>query len=210
MPGPYSSDHRVGSDGPPLTDTLASQPIPAPPGYPPAVAYPGPMPPVPFPKPRRRRLLTGVVVLLVAAAAITAVLFGIRRTPVAAPGAFSDATATSAIQGYLDALQHRDTEAIARNTLCGIYDAVRDRRTDQALAKLSSDAFRKQFSEAQVTSIDKIVYWSDYQAQVLFTMRVQPSIGSSTRNELQGVAQLISQHNHILVCSYVLHSAGVY
>ena len=61
-----------------------------------------------------------------------------------------------------------------------------------------------------MTSIDKIVYWSDYQAQVLFTMRVQQSTGTSSRDEVQGVAQLISQHNQTLVCSYVLHSAGVY
>ncbi|OBK32044.1 hypothetical protein A5658_17025 [Mycobacterium sp. 1245111.1] len=215
MPGPYSSDHGVGSEGPPFADTHPSDPIPAAPAFPtppPAAVYPGPMPPpVPFPKPRRRRLLVAVgVALLVIGAAIAGIVYTSHRAPVAAPGAFSDATATSAIQGYLDALQHRDTEAIARNTLCGIYDAVRDRRSDQALAKLSSDAFRKQFSEAQVTSIDKIVYWSNYQAQVLFTMRVQPSTGSSTRNEVQGVAQLISQHNQILVCSYVLHSAGVY
>ncbi|WP_343576056.1 hypothetical protein [Mycobacterium sp.] len=213
MSGPYSSDHRMGSDGPPLGDTHPSQPIPARPGYPPpppAMAYPGP-PPVPLPKPRRPRLLVGGgVALLVVATVITAVVYSTHRAPVAARGAFSDATAATAIQGYLDALQHRDTEAIARNTLCGIYDAVRDRRSDQALARLSSDAFRKQFSEAQVTSIDKIVYWSDYQAQVLFTMRVQPATGSSTRSEVQGVAQLISQHNHILVCSYVLHSVGVY
>jgi hypothetical protein len=214
MPGPYSSDRRVGSDGSPFSDTHRSEPIPAPPGYPapPAGVYPGPMPaPVPYPKPRRRRLLVGAVVaLLIIAAMIAAIWQTSHRAPVATPGAFSDATATSAIQGYLDALQHRDTEAIARNTLCGIYDAVRDRRSDQALAKLSSDAFRKQFSEAKVTSIDKIVYWSNYQAQVLFTMRVQPSTGNSTRNEVQGVAQLISQRNQILVCSYVLHSAGVY
>jgi len=215
MPGPYSSDHRVGSDGPPFTDAHPSEPIPAPPGYPtppPAAVYPGPMPPpAPFRKPRRLRLLVGLCgALLVVAAAIAGIGYISHRAPVGASGAFSDATATSAIQGYLDALQHRDTEVIARNTLCGIYDAVRDRRSDQALAKLSSDAFRKQFSEAQVTSIDKIVYWSDYQAQVLFTMRVQPSTGSGTRSEVQGVAQLISQHNRILVCSYVLHGAGVY
>lgn len=214
MPGPYSSDHRVGSGGPPFTDTHPSEPIPAPPGYPtppPAAVYPGPMPPpAPFRKPRRRLVVAVGVALLVIAAAIAGIGYASHRAPVAAPGAFSDATATSAIQGYLDALQHRDTEVIARNTLCGIYDAVRDRRSDQALAKLSSDAFRKQFSEARVTSIDKIVYWSDYQAQVLFTMRVQQSTGTNTRDEVQGVAQLISQHNQTLVCSYVLHSAGMY
>jgi hypothetical protein len=212
MPGPYSSGHRGGSDGPPLGHTHPSAPITAPPGYPthpPAVAYPGPPPPMP--KPRRPRLLVGGgVALLAVATVIAAVVYSTHRAPVAARGAFSDATASAAIQGYLDALQHRDTDAIARNTLCGIYDAVRDRRSDQALAKLNSDAFRNQFSEAQVTSIDKIVYWSDYQAQVLFTMRVQPATGSSKRSEVQGVAQLIRQHNHILVCSYVLHIAGVY
>jgi hypothetical protein len=167
---------------------------------------------MPYPKPRRRRrLFIGTAVaLLVVAGVAAAIVYESRSAPKPAPGAFSDATATSAIQSYLDALQHRDTEAIARNALCGIYDAVRDRRSDQALAKLSSDVFRKQFSEAQVTSIDKIVYWSDYQAQVLFSMRVQPSTGSSTRSQVQGIAQLLSQHNQILVCSYVQRTAGEY
>jgi hypothetical protein len=215
MPGPYSSDHHLGSDGPPFTDTHPSEPLPAPPGFPPSppgAVYPGPLPPpLPYPKTRRRGLLVGgVVALLVIVAVAAAILHGSHRGPVARAGAFSDATATSAIQSYLDALEHRDTEAIARNALCGIYDAVRDRRSDQAVAKLSSDAFRKQFSEARVTSIDKIVYWSDYQAQVLFSLRVEPGTGSSTRNEVQGVAQLLSQHNQVLVCSYVLHSAGIY
>ncbi len=212
MPGPYSSDHRLGADGSPFSDSHPSEPIPTPPGYPPPPpGYPGPLPPpLPYPKPpRRRRLFVGAAVAVLAiAAAAAAIVYGSRSAPTPAPGAFSAATATSAIQGYLDALEHRDTEAIARNTLCGIYDAVRDRRTDEALAKLSSDAFRKQFSEAQVTSIDKIVYWSDYQAQVLFSMRVQPPTGGSTRNQVQGIAQLLRQHNKILVCSYVLRTAG--
>ena len=214
MPGPFSSDHRVGADGPPLSDSHPSEPIPAPPGHPPPVAaYPGPLPPtMHYPQPRRRRrwLVGAAVALLVIAGVAGAILYPTRSAPKPAPGAFSEATATSAIQGYLDALQHRDTDAIARNALCGIYDAVRDRRSDQALAKLSSDAFRKQFSEAQVTSIDKIVYWSDYQAQLLFSMRVQPPNGSSTRSQLQGIAQLLSQHNQILVCSYVQRTAGEY
>ena len=61
-----------------------------------------------------------------------------------------------------------------------------------------------------MTSIDKIVYWSDYQAQVLFSMQVQPPNGSSMRGHVQGVAQLLSQHNRILVCSYVQRTAGEY
>jgi hypothetical protein len=214
MPGPFSPDHRLGADGLPFSDTHPSEPIPTAPAYPPPVAaYPGPLPPpMPFPKPaRRRRLFIGAAVaLLVAAGAAAAIVYGSRSAPKPASGAFSDATATAAIQNYLNALERRDTEAIARNSLCGIYDAVRDRRSDQALARLSSDAFRKQFSEAQVTSIDKIVYWSNYQAQVLFSMRVSPASGGSAREHVQGIAQLLNQHNQILVCSYVLRTAGSY
>jgi hypothetical protein len=222
MSGPYSSDHRLGAEGPPFTDTHPSEPIPTPPAYrppshevdaaPPSAAYPGPLPPpLPYPKPRRRRLFVGVVAaLLLIAALIAAIVHGSRSGPATEGGAFSDATAKAAIQKYLDALDHRDTETIARNSLCGIYDAVRDRRSDQALARLSSEAFRNQFSEVQVTSIDKIVYWSDYQAQVLFSMRVQPATGGATRNQVQGIAQLLSQHNQVLVCSYVQRTAGTY
>lgn len=224
MPGPYSPDHDLGADGPPFTDPHPSQPIPGPLVFqgtpsektadaaPPSAAYPGPLPPpVPYPRRRRRRLLVGVAVAVVLVGAMTAaIVYGARQNASRSPGMFSEATATTAIQGYLDALQHRDTEAIARNTLCGIYDAVRDRRADQALAKLSSDAFRKQFSKAQVTSIDKIVYWSNYQAQVLFSMRVTPATGGPARDGVQGIAQLLFQHNQVLVCSYVLRTAGTY
>jgi len=224
MPGPYSPNHRLGADGPPLTDPHPSQPIPSPSPYagppvgepaqaaPPSAGYPGLLPPpVPYPKRRRRRLvLAAVVALVLITALIAAILHGTRIHSTTSAGGFSNATARTAIQGYLDALEHRDIETIARNALCGIYDAVRDRRTDQALAKLSSDAFRKQFSEARVTSIDKIVYWSDYQAQVLFSMRVEPATGGGPREQVQGIAQLLLQHNQVLVCSYVLRTAGSY
>jgi len=220
MSGPYPSDRDLSSDGPPFADTHPSQPLPTPPPvYPqpgwavpaPPGAYPGP-PPLPYPKPRRRRrFVVGAALALLLIAALTAALLrGSHGASTTSSGAFSEATAKTAIQGYLDALEHRNTENIARNTLCGIYDAVRDRRTDQALAKLSSDAFRKQFSEAQVTTIDKIVYWSDYQAQVLFSMRVHYGADGASSSEVQGIAQLLSQHNQVLVCSYVLRTAGTY
>ncbi|MGH3530837.1 MAG: hypothetical protein ACRDUT_12070 [Mycobacterium sp.] len=224
MPGPYSPNHDIGADGPPFTESHPSQPIPTQPAYagpppgdaaqaaPPSAAYPGMLPPpVAYPKRRRRRLILGALVALALIATLTAaIVYGERGSPTGSRGAFTDATAQTAIQGYLDALQRRDTETIARNTLCGIYDAVRDRRPDQALAKLSSDAFRKQFSEAQVTSIDKIVYWSNYQAQVLFSMRVRAATGGGPRDQVQGIAQLLFQHNQVLVCSYVLRTAGSY
>jgi ketosteroid isomerase-like protein len=219
MPGPNPPDPHLGAAGPPFADSHPSEPIPASLRYgppveaaPPAAAYPGPLPPpVRYPKRSRRRLIVGALVALLLAGGLTAaILYRSQGKPAAPAGAFSDATATSAIQGYLDALEHRDIETIARNTLCGIYDAVRDRRSDQALAKLSSDAFRKQFSTAKVTSIDKIVYWSNYQAQVLFSMTVESASGGGPRNQVQGVAQLLMQKNQILVCSYVLRTAGTY
>jgi hypothetical protein len=228
MPGPYSPHQGIGTDGPPFTDPHPSQPIPAQQAY--AGAYPGPPageaaqaalpsaaypgllpPPLPYPKRRRRHLVLGVLIAVALTAAMTmAIVYGAHGGGTSSGGGFPDARAKTAIQGYLDALQHRDAETIARNTLCGIYDAVRDRRPDQALAKLSSDAFRKQFSEAEVTSIDKIVYWSSYQAQVLFSMRVKAATGGSPRDGVQGIAQLLRQHNQILVCSYVLRTAGIY
>jgi hypothetical protein len=224
MPGPYLPHHGIGTDGPPFTDSHPSQPILAQQAYagpltgeaaqaaPPSAAYPGLLPPpLPYPRRRRRQLVLGTLIAMVLIAAMTtAIIYGSHHGGTTSGGAFSDTTSKTAIQGYLDALQQRDTETIARNTLCGIYDAVRDRRPDQALAKLSSDAFRKQFSEARVTSIDKIVYWSSYQAQVLFSMRVKVFTGGSPRDGVQGIAQLLLQHNQILVCSYVLRTAGIY
>ncbi|HEY9304951.1 MAG TPA: hypothetical protein VIO95_11740 [Mycobacterium sp.] len=203
MPGPHSPNHPVGADGPPISEPVEAAPS--------AAAYPGQLPPpVPYPKRRGRRLVLGAVAAVVLIAGlITAIVHGGHKSP-STTGAFSEATAKTAIQGYLDALEHRDIETIARNSLCGIYDAVRDRRSDQALAKLSSDAFRKQFTEVQVTSIDKIVYWSDYQAQVLFSMRVAPTGGGSAREHIQGIAQLLNQRGQVLVCSYVQRTAGSY
>jgi hypothetical protein len=221
MAGPHSLNPEVGTHGPPYTEPHPSQPIPSHPAYagpstgdpaPPAAGYPGLLPPpMPYPKRQRRRLIIGALLAFGLIVAMTAAIaYGARDGRSTAPGTISDATVKTAIQGYLDALEHRDIETIARNTLCGIYDAVRDRRTDQALAKLSSDAFRKQFSQTEVTSIDKIVYWSRYQAQVLFTMRVVPETGGPSRGGVQGLAQLLFQHNQVLVCSYVLRTAGTY
>jgi hypothetical protein len=221
MAGPHSPNHGARAAGPPYTEPHPSQPIPSQPAYawpstddaaPPSAAYPGRLPPpVFYPHRTRRRLIIGVLLALGLIAAMTAVIvYGARDARSSATGPLSDATAKAAIQGHLDALQHRDLDTIARNTLCGIYDAVRDRRSDQALAKLSSEAFRRQFSQAQVTSVDKIVYWSRYQAQVLFTMRVVPTIGGPPRDGVQGLAQLLIQHNQILVCSYVLRTGGTY
>ncbi len=215
MAGPHSPNHTVGGSGPqppaesrPLEfpeDPRAGDAAPA--------NYAGqPPPPMPYPQRRsRRRLFIGVLLAVALVAALTvAIVYGVRTNGANTGATFSEGAAKTSIQGYLDALEHRDIAEIERNALCGMYDGVRDKRSDQALAKLSSDAFRKQFSEVEVTSIDKIVYLSQYQAQALFTMRASPATGGPLRGELQGIAQLLFQRGQIMVCSYVLRTGGSY
>ncbi|BBX96918.1 Rv0361 family membrane protein [Mycobacterium lacus] len=205
MAGPHPSNHAVGTDGPlPYPDDAASPSA----TYP--AAYPGQLPPpVSYPERRPKRLLIGTLVAIALVAAMTAaIVYGVRTNGANTGATFSEVSAKTAIQGYLDALEHHDIDTIARNALCGIYDGVRDRRSDQALAKLSSDAFRKQFSRAEVTSIDKIVYLSQYQTQVLFTMQVTPATGGPPKGQVQGIAQVLFQRGQILVCSYVLRTIG--
>lgn len=225
MAGPHSPKHTVGGEGP--TRPRESEPLEFPddsgaggPGFtavpqagPASVNYAGQPPaPVPYP-PRRskRRLIVGLALAVALVAVLTvAIVYGVRTNGANTGATFSEGAAKTAIQGYLDALEHRDIDEIARNALCGLYDAVQDKRSDQALAKLSSDAFRKQFSQVELTSIDKIVYLSQYQAQALFTMRVSPVSGGPMRGPVQGIAQLLFQRGQIMVCSYVLRTGGSY
>jgi hypothetical protein len=147
---------------------------------------------------------------LAAALIATVVLTGVGRSG-GGGAAFTDSAAKSTIQNYLTALSDGDTETVARNSMCGMFDAIKDRKSDLALARLASDAFRKQFALAEVTSIDKIVLSSSYQAQVLFTMKVAPASSSRKgRDEEQGVAQLLRQDGKLLVCSYLLRTAAQY
>ncbi|BBX73163.1 hypothetical protein H7H78_05575 [Mycobacterium shinjukuense] len=230
MAGPNPPNHVVGADGPrempPYPKSEPYQPqaleFPDEPGgdaaappaggsAPPPANYPGRLPPMARPRRRPKQLLIGILAAITLVAGLTAaIVYGVRTNGANTGGTFSEGAAKTAIQGYLNALVRRDVDVIVRNALCGIYDGVKDKRSDQALAKLSSDAFRKQFSQANVTSIDKIVYWSQYQAQVLFSMQVTPATGGPPKGEVQGVAQLLFQRGQILVCSYVLRTAGQY
>ncbi|GFG95518.1 Rv0361 family membrane protein [Mycobacterium timonense] len=229
MAGPHSPNHAVGGNGPSGHESHSeSAPLefpdddpnpggvgftPAPQAGPPSANYAGPPPgPAPYPPPRsKRRLIVGVALAIALVAVLTvAIVYGVRTNGANTGTTFSEGAAKTAIQGYLDALEHRDINEIARNALCGLYDGVQDKRSDQALAKLSSDAFRKQFSEVEITSIDKIVYLSQYQAQALFTMRVSPVSGGPMRGQVQGIAQLLFQRGQIMVCSYVLRTGGSY
>jgi hypothetical protein len=179
-------------------------------------AYPGMLPPpVQYPKKRRWPLIAGGALALVVVVGLIAAMIalGSRDGDNAPAGALSDAAAKTAIQDYLDAMSNGDDETVARHTLCGMFDAVKERRSDLALAGLSADAFRKQYDTAEVTSIDKMVMWSPHQAQVLFTMKVTPASSSRDRSsdeEQQAVAQILSQGDEVLVCSYLPRTAGQY
>ncbi len=213
MAGPY----------PPHQGTEAAVPYTAPPAFAPGFGepvsfdptpYPGTLPPpVPYPKRRRwRAVMVALLAIAAVAGIVAAVVFAVRDDSTSAAGGVITAdSAQRAIQNYLDALSNKDLEVVARNALCGLYDGVRDRRSDDAIAKLSSDAFNKQFSGAEVTAVDTIVFASANSAQVLFTMRTTPARGMrGGPEERQGVAQLLSHNNEILVCSYVLRTAGAF
>ena len=210
MAGPYPPYRPGGAEGQPFPSPGYGGAEP----YPYPAAYPGPLPPpVGFSKPpRSRRLLWwSLLGLVLVGALVTAVLtVGGNRTA-AGPAGFTDSASKTAIQNYLTAMSTGDTETIARNNACGMFDAIKDRKSDLALARLASDAFRKQFERADVTPIDEIVLVSSYQAQVLFTMKVaQAPTSRPSRDEEQGVAQLLRQGNQLLVCSYLRRTAAQY
>jgi hypothetical protein len=172
-------------------------------------------PPVPYPRRRRWPLITAAVLAIVVIAALTTALIVVTRDEGRTSGStLTESAAKGAIQEYLDALTNGDDATVARHSLCGLFDNIKERRSDLALASLSSDAFRKQYSHAEVSSIDKMVLWSPNQAQVLFTMRVEPARGAgrdqSRTGDEQAIAQLLIQDNEILVCSYLPRSAGQY
>lgn len=203
MADPYRPEYGAGSAAPQMYPPYPAQP------------YPGALPPpVSYPRRRRGRLvLAALVALAVIAGLVTAIVLAARNDKPTA-GTLTEASAKAAIQEYLDALSNGDDETVARHTLCGLFDAVKERRSDLALAGLSSDAFRKQYSKAEVTSIDKMVQWSPNQAQVLFTIRVAPASGPTrgqpAAGEEQAVAQLLAQDDEVLVCSYLPRTAGQY
>jgi hypothetical protein len=209
MAGPYPPEYGAGPVGPQMyPESFPAQPYP---GNVPS-AYPGMLPPpVQYPKKRRWPIVAGVVLALVVVAGLVAAIVLATGDKSASTSALTDASAKTAIQEYLDAMTNGDDETVARHTLCGLFDAVKERRSDLALASLSSDAFRKQYSHAEVTSIDKMVLTSPHQAQVLFTMQVIPAGRSGGREgEEQAVAQLLAHDNEVLVCSYLPRTAGQY
>jgi hypothetical protein len=200
MTGPYPPEYGAGPVGPQM---YPQQPYPA--------MLP---PPLQYPKRRWWPIAAVAAAVVVIAALVAAIVFASRNDNASSHTPLTDASAKAAIQEYLDALAKGDDQTVARHTLCGLFDAVKEHRSDLALAGLSSDAFRKQYSHAEVTSIDKMVLWSPNQAQVLFTMRVAPASGSTRdqprEGEEQAVAQILAEDNEVLVCSYLPRTAGTY
>ncbi|HEV7450985.1 MAG TPA: hypothetical protein VGO16_06280 [Pseudonocardiaceae bacterium] len=218
MAGPHPPNPAVGAEG-----AQQAQPYPQTgPNEPETLEFPhhlsgtepaftptGPPASGSYRKRRPKRLLIGTLLAIALVTALTtAIVYGVRTNGANTGSAFNEGSAKTAIQSYLNSLSHRDIDGIVRNSLCGLYDSVKDKRSDQALAKLSSDAFRKQFSDVAVTTIDKVVYLSQYQAQVLFSMQVTPAAGGPARGQMQGIAQVLFQRGDILVCSYVLRTTG--
>ena len=182
----------------PLFRTLYPEALPPPVGY----------PPTPDGRAGRRPLWWALAGLAAVALVVAAVIVGGKRT-----GRQTSLTPLPRPRSRTTSppCRTRTPETIARNTACGMFEAIKDPKSDLALARLASDAFRRQFSRAEVTSIDKIVLSSSYQAQVLFTMRVAPASGArNARDEQQGVAQLLRQDDQLLVCSYLLRTAAQY
>ncbi|HZQ31275.1 MAG TPA: hypothetical protein VFB19_06025 [Mycobacterium sp.] len=169
-------------------------------------------PPLPYPTRNRWRLAVAILaVVAVIAGTATAIVYATTaESDGSGTGQLTESSAKSAIQNYLDALLKGKTDVVARNSLCGFYDAVKDKRGDQALARLSSETFRKQFSSADVTSIDKLVRLAPQQAQVLFTMHVVPVVRGGKQRDEQGVATLVAEDDQVLVCQYVLKSGSQY
>src|SRR5436190_75797 len=140
MTGPYPPEYGAGPVGPQM---YGAQP------YPENVPSPYPSmlpPPLQYPK-RRWWLPVGAVALALAvvAAVVIAIVSVTRVNDASGHSALTDASAKAAIQEYLDAVSHGDEETVARHTLSGLFDAVKELRSDLALTCLSSDAFRVQY-----------------------------------------------------------------
>jgi len=150
MSGPYPPPYGVGPVGPNVSPESFPQSYPSAQPYPNAgidATYPGALPPpVQYPRPNRGKWLiaaaAALVVVVFVGVIVAAALTGGGEKP-SSSGLLTEASARVAIQEYLDALSNGDDETVARNILCGLFDAAKERRSDLALAGLSSDAFRR-------------------------------------------------------------------
>ena len=119
MAGPHPPNHTVGGDGPHAHAESQPSSRTNPAGDPAfarrrtrAFGHAGPPPPVSYPKRRsKRRLVIGLLLAIALVAALTvAIVYGVRTNGANTGAAFSEGAAKTAIQGYLDALEHRDID----------------------------------------------------------------------------------------------------
>ena len=131
-------------------------------------------------------------------------IYAVNAGPATTGGQLTEAAAKTAIQNYLDAMRKGNTETVARNTLCGILR----RGQGPAIRSGAGAAVQRDVPQAvlpgRVTSIDKMVFLSPNQAQVLFSMQVVPVARGAQKHQEQAIAQLLSQDDHLLVCQYLL------
>ncbi|MFA4083841.1 hypothetical protein [Mycobacteroides salmoniphilum] len=177
------------------------------PGYS-TVPYPGlpPMPP-PVDYPERKRKLPAWLApaVVVAALVVLALLLGLLTKNSGVSHRPSEAKIEQTIQGYLDAMAKLDIVTLARNAGCGLYDAVRDKDTDDTIVRANAQQFVATFGTATVKSIDKIVYFSEYQLKVLFT-----ATSHKRKDAPQGQAELLINEGKIYVCSAYMRGANAF
>lgn len=162
-------------------------------------------PPVDYPE--RKRKVPGWLVpaAVVAALVVLALLLGLLTKNSGVSHRPSETKIQQTIQGYLDAMAKLDTVTLARNAGCGLYDAVRDKDTDDTIVRANAQQFVSTFGTATVKSIDKIVYFSEYQLKVLFTAQSQ-----KRKDTPQGQAELLINDGKIYVCSAYMRGANAF
>ncbi|MUM18607.1 hypothetical protein FZI91_12785 [Mycobacterium sp. CBMA271] len=172
------------------------------------VPYPGlpPMPPpVDYPERKRKAPRWLAPAAVVATLVVLALLLGFLTKNSGVSHRPSEAKIQETIQGYLNAMAKFDTVTLARNAGCGLYDAVRDKDTDDTIVRANAQQFVSTFGTATVKSIDKIVYFSEYQLKVLFTASSQ-----KRKDTPQGQAELLINDGKIYVCSAYMRGANAF
>jgi hypothetical protein len=162
-------------------------------------------PPVDYPD--RKRKVPGWLApaAVVAALVVLALLLGFLTRNSGVSHRPSEAKIEQTIQGYLDAMAKLDIVTLARNAGCGLYDAVRDKDTDDTIVRANAQQFVNTFGTATVKSIDRIVYFSEYQLKVLFTATSQ-----KRKDAPQGQAELLINDGKIYVCSAYMRGSNAF
>ena len=218
MPGPYSPDHRLGTDGPPFTDPHPSQPIPG--------------------RYRSRTRASGTAVGRLSGAAATT--GAVPETPPSTAGPRHPAGAGRGRRvGRRDCARlaqrpdrpRRDLGRHRQNSDPGLpgrpraprHRNHRAQRAVRHLRRRARPALGSGAGQTEQRGVPQAVHRGagdlDRQDRVLVGLpgpgavqharRTWPP-AARPREQVQGIAQLLLQHNQVLVCSYVQRTAGSY